>query len=282
MAKWDKIASRGSVDDRRSKRSMLAIGGGGISLTGLAIILVLNYLGGGEITDVLTQLGTSAETNSYADTAPYEGNDVYEVFASTVLGSNNDTWAEIFATKNKTYTEPTLVLFRTVTESSCGNASSEVGPHYCPLDNTIYLDETFFEALQSRFGAGSADVAQAYVIAHEVGHHVQNELGILEAVLEEAQSNPENAATLSIKQELQADCFAGIWAYSIRDKDIFGTNEIQEAIDAAGTVGDDRIQEKTTGRINPETWTHGSSAERIEAFTTGYSTGNMERCDYIN
>jgi len=282
MANWDKIASRGSVNDRRSNRNMLAIGGGGLSLTGLAVILFLNYLGGGEITDVFSQLGSSAQTSSYEDTSVYEGADSYEVFASTVLGSNNDAWSEIFARENKVYTAPTLVLFRDITESSCGNASSEVGPHYCPLDSTIYLDETFFEALQSRFGAGSADVSQAYVIAHEVGHHVQNELGILEDTLEQAQSKPENAAALSIKQELQADCFAGMWAHSIRDKNIFGPNEIQEAVDAAAAVGDDRIQEKTSGRINPETWTHGSSADRIAAFNTGYSTGNMESCGSLN
>jgi predicted metalloprotease len=278
MAKWDNISSRGSVQDRRGSRRMLAIGGGGLSLSGLAILLLLNYLGGGDVTDVLTQIAPQT-ANITENTAEFEGADEYEVFAATVLGSNNDVWVRIFNENNRTYEAPTLVLFRGLTESSCGNASSESGPHYCPVDETIYLDETFFDALQNYFGAGSADVAQAYVIAHEVGHHVQNELGIIAEMNQRAATSPELANQLSIQQELQADCLAGVWAHSLTDQNVLEAGEIQEAIVAAGAVGDDRIQEKTQGRITPETWTHGSSQDRITAFERGYTSGSATSCN---
>lgn len=277
MANWDNILSRGSVQDRRGSRRMLAIGGGGLSLSGLAILLLLNYLGGGDVTDVLTQIAPQT-ANITENTALYEGADEYEVFAATVLGSNNDVWVRVFNENNRTYEAPTLVLFRGITESSCGNASSESGPHYCPLDETIYLDETFFDALQNYFGAGSADVAQAYVIAHEVGHHVQNELGIIAEMNQKVAESPELANQLSIQQELQADCLAGVWAHSLTDQNVLEAGEIQEAIVAAGAVGDDRIQEKIQGRITPETWTHGSSEDRIAAFERGYTSGNASSC----
>ena len=201
--------------------------------------------------------------------ADFEGADQYEVFVSTVLGSVNSMWEEAFAKNNSEYVAPKLVLFRGGTQSACGGAFSEVGPHYCPLDETIYLDETFFEELQDRFGAKGGDVAQAYVIAHEVGHHVQQSLGVLE-------TSDSNRA--SVKTELQADCFAGLWAYSVKDRGVFEVGEIAEALDAAAAVGDDRIQKSTTGRINPETWTHGSSADRMNAFKAGYENGTLEAC----
>jgi predicted metalloprotease len=154
-----------------------------------------------------------------------------------------------------------------------------VGPHYCPLDKTIYLDETFFEELKNRFGAEGGDVAEAYVIAHEVGHHAQNELGIMSQVQKAQQSSGNDANALSIKLELQADCFAGLWANSIKDQGVFEKGEIHEAMDAAAAVGDDRIQEKVIGYQNPESWTHGSSKERVEAFNKGYETGLLSSCN---
>jgi uncharacterized protein len=275
MADWSRLSSRGNVQDRRSNRSALALGGGGLGLTGLALVVLFTYLGGGDIGDVANQLQNIQVQEQYVeDSGAFAGDDAYEVFASTVLGSNNDMWTKVFAESNMPYTSPTLVLFRDMTESSCGGASARVGPHYCQLDQTIYLDETFFDALQSQFGAGSADVAQAYVIAHEVGHHVQNQLGLLQ---NPSAASPD-ANEVSIKQELQADCFAGLWAYSIKDLGVLEFGEIQEAMDAAAAVGDDRIQEATTGRVNPESWTHGSSADRITAFDRGYTTGNVSSC----
>ena len=161
----------------------------------------------------------------------------------------------------------------------CGTATSQVGPHYCPVDQTIYLDETFFEELTNRFGAKGGDVAEAYVIAHEVGHHAQNELQIMADIQAKQQSDPEAANDLSVKLELQADCFAGLWANSIKDADVFSQGEIIEAIDAAAAVGDDRIQEKVTGYVNPESWTHGSSEQRMNWFNKGFDSGQLAACD---
>lgn len=280
MADWGKILSRGNVEDRRGFAPSAI---GGISLTGLALLIIFNVLSGGEATDVLNQLDSlPAQTTQQTNSQEFEGTDEYEVFVSTVLGSNNDMWSQVFAQRNETYNPPTLVLFRTATESSCGTATSQIGPHYCPLDNTIYLDETFFDELQSRFGAKGGDVAEAYVIAHEVAHHAQNELGIMNQVQQAQQSNPNQANNLSINLELQADCFAGLWAHSIKDKQILGPGEIREAMDAAASVGDDRIQKQATGSINPETWTHGSSDQRVAWFNKGYESGNLSSCDTFN
>ncbi len=275
MAQWDKIASRGDVQDRRG---MGAVAGGGLSLSGLAIILLLNYLGGGDISDVLSQLSGSQVPAQQLNTQQFEGADNYEVFVSTVLGSNNDMWTGVFAQNNKTYVPPELVLFRSGTQSGCGFANSAVGPHYCPADQTIYLDETFFDELQRRFQAQGGDVAEAYVIAHEVGHHVQKQLGIMEDV-QAQQSSSQEAQEYSIALELQADCFAGLWAHSIKDLGIFEPNEIQEALSAAAAVGDDRIQQSIEGRVNPESWTHGSSEQRTRWFTIGYESGSVAACN---
>ena len=272
MANWDAILSRGRVEDRRGMRPSFSLGGGSIGIGGLALLLALNYLFGGSVGDVLTQLESVDVPTQSMSAEQFEGADSYEVFASTVLGSTNDLWSTVFAQNNLTYQGPTLVLFRDITQSACGGANSFVGPHYCPYDGTIYLDETFFDELQTRFGAQGGDVAEAYVIAHEVGHHVQNQLGAMEA----ASSQGSNEA--SIKLELQADCYAGVWAYSIRDRGVFEPGEIGEALDAASAVGDDRVQQGTEGRINPETWTHGSAAERSASFTRGYVSGDPAAC----
>jgi predicted metalloprotease len=278
MAYWDKIGSRGNVEDRRGMRT-LATAGGGIGLVGLILTLLLNYYGGGDLSDVLNQIeNVPLQTQNY-NTADFEGADNYEVFVSTVLGSNNDMWTKIFARNNLTYTPPKLVLFRQLTQSACGTASSQVGPHYCPLDETIYIDETFFDELQARFKAQGGDVAEAYVISHEVGHHVQNELNVMDEVQAEQQANSEQAEELSIKLELQADCFAGLWANSVKDLGVFEEGEIKEALDAAAAVGDDRIQATITGRVDPESWTHGSSEQRMSWFNKGFETGSVAECN---
>jgi uncharacterized protein len=269
MAFWDRITSRGNVEDRRS----MAPVAGGIGLGGLALFMLLNVLTGGDIGDVLSVLPQLQVDNpGSVNSAQYEGADSYEVFASTVLGSANDMWTAAMVRRGRTYTPPRLVLFRSATTSACGTATSQVGPHYCPLDSTIYLDETFFDELTARFGARGGDVAEAYVIAHEVGHHVQNELGLM------GNADPYGDTGQAIVMELQADCFAGLWANSLRGSDVFESGEIREAMDAAAAVGDDRIQERVTGQVNPETWTHGSSEQRVEWFTRGYETGEVEQC----
>ncbi len=276
MADWKKILSRGDVEDRRSFKPAVI---GGISLTGVALFLLMNYLSGGSIESGLQEVGQSVlqqqtQQVQTQDTNEFAGEDPYEVFASTVLGSSNDLWTGKFKTMNKSYTEPKLVLFRQATESGCGGATSEEGPHYCPEDNTIYLDETFFDEMANRFGAQIGDVAQAYVIAHEVGHHVQDSLGDL------GRASEDNASSVNI--ELQADCYAGIWANSIKDQGVFEPGEIREAMDAAASVGDDRIQKAVLGYANPETFTHGTSAERETWFTTGYEKGDLTACDTFN
>lgn len=269
MANWGNIGSRGNVEDRRSIAPVV----GSISVVGIAATLILNYLSGRDLGDALPQIleQIPSEQQQVLNTQDFEGEDEYEVFASTVVGSNNDMWKQVFPQINRAYSEPKLVLFRQSTPSSCGGANSEVGPHYCPLDKTIYLDETFFDELKLRFGAQGGDVAEAYVIAHEVAHHAQNQLGIMNQM---TRSNDN-----SVKLELQADCFAGMWANSIRELDVFGPNEIEEAMDAAAAVGDDRIQKSATGYVNPETWTHGSSAQRVEWFNRGYENGTISSCD---
>ena len=279
MANWGRILSRGNVEDRRGA-GPVAISG--VSLTGLALYFLVTYLSGGDFGDVLTQLpnlGIQPGNGQSVNTQEYEGADEYEVFASTVLGSTNDVWSSTFSSLGKSYTPPKLVLFRTSTSSQCGGATSDVGPHYCPIDNTIYLDETFFDELQTRFGGSSGDVAQAYVIAHEVGHHAQALLGTMEGVNRTTEVNPSLQNVESIKLELQADCYAGMWANSIRDQQVFEPGEIDEALSAASAVGDDRIQSRVTGQISPETWTHGSSEQRVSWFTRGYEEGNINRCN---
>ncbi len=267
MADWGKIGSRGSVEDRRAFGPASI---GGVGIAGVVALLLFNYLTTGEInvTDVLNGLEKIQvpQTQSLT-TQEFEGADSYEVFASTVLGSTDEMWSGVFAQQQADYPEPQLVLFRGATESACGGADSRVGPHYCPYDQKIYLDETFFDELQQLGGQG--DVAEAYVLAHEVGHHVQNQLGLLDE--EQTQAD-------SIAVELQADCMAGLWAYSIRDLGVFEPGEIQEAMDAAAAVGDDRVQSTYSGRVSPETWTHGSSAERVAAFNRGFETGALSQC----
>jgi len=253
---------------------------GGLGGVGLIVFLLISLLGGGSgLEDVLGQLATPAQP--VEQSADFEGLDEYELFTRRVLGSTDKTWSAIFEGSGLTYPIPELVLFRGATNSACGGANSQVGPHYCPLDETIYLDETFFDELTSRFGAEGGDVAEAYVIAHEVGHHVQKRLGVMEQVqsLQQQASSQEEANELSVRLELQADCFAGIWANSIRDEGVFLPGEINEALDAAAAVGDDRIQQAVTGQVSPERWTHGSSAQRVEWFTVGFDTGDASACD---
>jgi len=276
VAVWDKIGRSGDVEDRRGQRTGFALGGG---LTGLALLAAFTLFTGGDLGDVLRvvlQQATQQTTTQQAG-QPFEDTKDYEGFAGKVLGSTDEVWTQIFAQQQTEYVPPRLVLFRDRVQSGCGIASSAVGPFYCPEDQTIYLDETFFDAIQSQLGAstGGDDVAQAYVIAHEVGHHVQNISGTLKR-FGNAQSDP----ALSTKLELQSDCYAGIWAHSVSKQGIFeNENEIDEALELASAIGDDKIQEKTTGQVNPETWTHGSSTDRVESFKTGYRSGDVAVCN---
>lgn len=277
MALWDRLGSRGHVEDRRG----LGPVAGGLGIGGIALYLLFSALTGSEIDmgQVLSQLETSNVTQQNIDRSAFEGEDSYEVFASTVLGSNNDMWEDLFNKNSGNYKPPKLVLFRQATESACGTATSEVGPHYCLVDETIYLDETFFDELTRRFGTEGGDVAEAYVISHEVAHHAQNKLGVMDQVRSRQQTNPSLVNDLSVKLELQADCFAGLWVHSIRDLEVLEQGEVHEAMDAAAAVGDDRIQQRVGGYVNPENWTHGSSEQRVEWFNKGYESGELNACN---
>lgn len=271
MADWGKILSTGSVEDRRG--SPIGLIGGGAGILGVGIALLMSFLSGQPINveSVLDQLQQSAGQSSLTS-EEFQGEDDYEKFTAAVLGSNNDVWRQIFEKSGRRYEEPRLVLFRNATQSSCGIANSDVGPHYCPADATIYIDETFYDVLKTRFEAEGGDVAEAYVLAHEVGHHVQHQLGIIDT-----SSAPSNEDSISV--ELQADCFAGVWAHSVANLGVFQPGEINEAIDAAAAVGDDRIQAKVQGQVTPETWTHGSSEQRVSWFNKGYASGSPAQCN---
>lgn len=280
MAVWDNLGS-GNVEDRRG------MGGAGIgiggSIVGIVMFLALSYMGVQVDPALLEQVASNVGSSSQSTEQPaeFQGQDSYETFVSNVLGSNNSYWKATLTQENKSYTEPKLVLFRDATQSGCGIATTQVGPHYCPADQTIYLDETFFDVLK-QLGGSNGDVAQAYVIAHEAGHHVQDVLGTMSAVTNSGEYQRTGDNSLSVKLELQADCYAGLWAHSLKGKGVFDDNEINEAILAAEAVGDDRIQSQMQGSINPETWTHGSSQERVNAFNKGYTTGQLSVCrEYI-
>lgn len=284
MAQWDKLSERGKVEDRRGSRMVRTAGS--ISIAGILMVAALGYMGGKKPEDILMetlsqvwkQMNTTQQV-SQSESPEFVGEDSYEIFTSTVLWSNNSLWKNAFERSDIPYKEPKLVLFRAATPSACGGADSKFGPHYCPTDKTIYLDETFFDELQKRYGAQGGDVAEAYVIAHEVAHHIQNLLGTMDEVNSIRRNSPSRANTASVKLELQADCYAGIWAKSIAGRGILEVWEIQEAIDAAEAVGDDHIQEMATGRINPESWTHGSSKQRKSWFMRGYENNNFEMCN---
>ena len=201
-------------------------------------------------------------------------------FVSVVLADTEDTWTEIFARYNGTSSEPTLVLFSGAVESACGYAQSAVGPFYCPGDRKVYIDLSFYRDLKNRYNA-PGDFAQAYVIAHEVGHHVQNLLGISEQVYKAQQrSGQTDANRLSVMQELQADCFAGVWAHNAQKaRRILEEGDIEEGLNAASSIGDDRLQRQAQGHVTPDSFTHGSSAQRVRWFKKGLDSGDVEACN---
>lgn len=262
MADWSGLGNDGDVEDRRDNTKTV-LGGGLISLVITGALLFLSGQSGDQI--LLTLIEQAISDSKSSQTTTTEGDPAYTQFVSEVLGSTSTFWETQFTTQGAIYTPPRFVLFRTSTQSGCGIATSSVGPHYCPADQTIYLDETFFNEIATQLEANTGDVAQAYVIAHEVGHHIQQLGG----------SFPEVKESIAI--ELQADCYAGAWAHSV--KNIFDSaDEINEALELASAIGDDRIQEKTEGQVNPETWTHGSAQQRTNWFNKGYTTGDPQVC----
>ena len=274
--RWQGRAGSGNIEDRRGMGMALPIGGG---IGGLVLLLLFSALTGQNPADLI-----NVANDQTTGTSGVRGDDPQAEFVSVVLADLEDTWSEIFRARSDTYTPPTLVLFTQATQSACGLGQSAMGPFYCPSDRKVYLDLSFFHDLENRFGA-PGDFAQAYVIAHEFGHHVQDALGIFDGVQSQQQSDPSKANELSIRLELQADCLAGVWAHSIwaqpdqSDVESITEADVREALTAAAAVGDDRIQEQATGTINKETWTHGSADQRTTWFSTGFRVGTTESCD---
>ncbi len=281
--RWRKLETSENVQDRRGMGGRAAAGIGGAGLIGAIVAIVVSLLGGGgaggAVGDLLNEVAP-AEAPSGSQPPQFEGVDESEDFVRRVLGSTETTWDGIFSGSGRQYQPAPLVLFTGSTQSACGGAQSAIGPHYCPVDTTVYIDLDFFGELQRQFGAGEAEFAQAYVIAHEIGHHVQNELGIMAQVSQLQQEDPQGANELSVKLELQADCLAGIWANNLYQReDVLEPGDIEAALEAAAAVGDDNIQRVTTGQVSPESWTHGSSEQRVEWFNTGYESGDPNRCN---
>jgi hypothetical protein len=264
----------------------IGAGGGGVAII-IAILFAVLGGGGGGLEDILNQLQpatTGASETNPLDPATDPQAEMVD-FMSVVLDDNQALWADIFTQSGRQYQNAELVLFTGFTDSGCGGADSRMGPHYCPLDNRVYLDLEFFEQLAAQFGA-TGDLAPAYVLSHEIGHHVQTLLGINEQVRQQQQQDPSQANDLSVRMELQADCFAGVWASTVfigqleTGEDLaLDPGEISEALEAAAAVGDDRIQETIQGRVDPESFTHGTSEQRQAWFQRGYDGGDPNSCD---
>jgi predicted metalloprotease len=291
--KWRRLRRRsGGVIDRRGRSSGLGgfggtrVGGmplpvgGGIGAVVLVLLLVFAFqfcAGGGFDIPGVTDLG-GAPTAPEGSSGPIEEGSVADRM-DAIVDDIQITWdQDIFRPAGRAYEDTNLILFTDRTNSGCGAASSATGPFYCPADGLMYLDLDFFRELERNFGA-PGDFAQAYVLAHEVGHHVQTLLGTNAAVQQESRENPSDANELSVRLELQADCFAGVWGASVYARGILEPGDVEEALAAAAAVGDDRIQERTQGRIDPETFTHGTSEQRARWFETGFDTGDPEACD---
>jgi len=271
--RWEGRRQSENVEDRRSR------GGGGMAIGGglgtLVLLLVVWLLGGNPMQFLQQTQSGGGNAGIEAPASPEEERAVS--FVKTVLADTEDIWNEEFARMGKTYEEPKLVLFRGTVQSGCGGASSQMGPFYCPADRTVYIDLSFFNELDQRFGA-AGDFAQAYVIAHEVGHHVQNLLGISTQVHQAQQRAGESGANeLSVRLELQADFLAGMWARKGQQKfEFLEEGDLEEALNAANKIGDDTLQKQAQGRVVPDSFTHGSSAQRMRWFKKGLQSDRFD------
>lgn len=297
--RWQGKRKSQNIEDRRASRASgiggMSSGGGLFRLLPMIVrmlgvkgtIAVAVVLGGyglvtGKLGDMLGLLSGNQTTASAPQGPVKESESERQLveFVSVVLADTEQTWSEIFKAKGQTYKEPTLVLFRDSVSSACGMAQSAMGPFYCPGDQQVYIDLSFFDQLKNRFNA-PGDFAQAYVIAHEVGHHLQTLLGISAKVHSAQQKlSKVDANMLSVRQELQADCFAGVWAYHANNsRQMLEQGDVEEGLNAASAIGDDTLQKQSSGRVTPDSFTHGSSADRVKWFRIGLSSGDMETCD---
>lgn len=306
--RWQGGRRSTNVEDRRGEEPLGGGGGGPLlpfrvvglrgGIGGIVLLLALMYLGVINPEDLLT--GGSATSSAPTHTAPHGGGsqspdpslpeapsaaaeDEMRDFVSVVLGDTEDTWHEIFGHMGREYEEPVLVLFTSAVDSACGFAQAAVGPFYCPGDQKLYIDLSFYDELRNRFHA-PGDFAQAYVIAHEVGHHVQNLLGTAKRVAAlRSELTEEQANQLSVRVELQADCFAGVWAHHAeRARGILEAGDLEEGLRAASAIGDDRLQLQARGYVAPESFTHGTSAQRVNWFRTGFESGDVQRCNSLD
>ena len=279
--RWSGGRRSKNVVDRRGSGRSRSLAGGGIGT--IVIILVAMYFGV-DPNFLIEGLQTASVPSSASGTRPDAAdlaNDPMADMISVVVADTEDVWSGIFAGINRRYEEPRLVIFDGFTQSACGTGQAAMGPFYCPADKNAYIDLSFYRDLQDRFNA-PGDFAQAYVIAHEIGHHVQNLLGISSEVQRLRQQLDQTEANqMSVRLELQADCFAGVWAnHADRGSNIaLEEGDIEEALNAASAIGDDRLQQQSQGRVAPDSFTHGSSAQRVRWFRIGFSTGNPDRCD---
>jgi predicted metalloprotease len=275
--RWSGRRQSDNVDDRRGMSGGKIAAGGGI--IGVIVLLISMFTGGdssGVFNEIQNQLQQGGGGNEQTRELTAEEQQMGD-FVRTVLADTEDVWAKIFREQGMTYENPKLVLFTDAVQTACGGASSAAGPFYCPLDRKVYMDLAFFEELQSRFGAKGGDFAIAYVIAHEVGHHVQTLLGTSDKVRQmQQQTNERGANRLSVAQELQADFYAGLWAhYNEEMNNVLEEGDIEEALSAANAVGDDAIQKRAQGHVVPDSFTHGTSKQRMYWFKKGFATGDI-------
>ena len=276
--RWTPGGSSDDVEDRRNS-SGRGIGGIHIGLGGFVIIGILSLVFHRNLFTLL-QSGSGApdEAINQADPARDQAEKPLVDFVTFVLNDGQKTWTGILSGQGVQYRHAKLVLFRNTIDSACGMAQSASGPFYCPTDEKIYIDLAFYSELKQRFGA-PGEFAEAYVLAHEMGHHVQKLLGIERKVLEAERANPRQANQYSQRLELQADCFAGIWGHSTEQRNLLEAGDVESAIKAAAAVGDDRLQKMETGRVSPDSFTHGTSAERTHWFRTGFDAGDIPACN---
>lgn len=283
--RWQDFRRSDNVEESSGGGSS-GIGGMHLGIGGIIVVVVISLLLGKNPLDILallTDSGVSTQTQQVPAPSGPPGatspRDEQKEFVARVLGDTEDVWGAAFQQNGGHYQPPKLVLFRGQASSACGLASSATGPFYCPGDRDVYLDLDFFQQLSKRFGA-PGDFARAYVIAHEVGHHVQNQLGLMDQVQQRSErASDATRNALSIRQELQADCFAGVWGHSAQKRGLIDTSDVESGIAAASAVGDDRLQQRSRGYVVPESFTHGTSAQRVRWFKAGLDSGDLRRCD---
>ena len=277
--RWISGRRSSNIEDRRGIRLSRGVKGGGIGM--LLLVIVAMYFGVDPA--IVFQQGSEMGGGSSIQTIPIQpsaaDNELAD-FVSVVLADTEDTWKSLFKRAGKTYEEPKLVLFSGMVESACGYAQAAVGPFYCPRDRKVYIDLSFYRDLKNKMNA-PGDFAQAYVIAHEVGHHVQNLLGISDKVhAMRSRLSQKKYNKLSVKMELQADCFSGIWAHHVQKmRNILEPGDVEEALNAASMIGDDHLQKQSRGYVAPDSFTHGTSAQRVRWFNRGFQTGNINSCN---